>query len=82
MGLTIREAFNNAIENNTCIGFDVLKMERVLLTVISNTDLSISDMRMLNNEIKNKFLNNKFCKVQTLHKSDTKTIQIIMLLSF
>lgn len=82
VGETIKTAFNNAIGNNICIGFDVSKSEHILLTVISNTDLTVSNMTILNNEIKNKFPNSKFCKIQTLQQSNIKTVQVIMLLSF
>lgn len=84
IGLTLNEAFNNAIENNIYGSFDISKANKVLLTVISdkNAGLTISDIRQLNNEIKNKFSNAKSCKVQTLQENDIKSIQVIMILSF
>lgn len=84
IGLTLNEAFNNAIENNIYGNFDISKANKVLLTVIfdKNAKLTIFDIRQLNEEIKNKFPNVKPCKVQTLQKSDIKSIQIIMILSF
>lgn len=84
VGSTIEEAFNNATGNNIYGSFNISKANKVLLTVISdkNAELTISDIKQLNDEIKNKFSNVKSCKVQTLQKSEVKSIQIIMILSF
>lgn len=84
IGSTLNEAFNSAIANNICGNFDISKTNKVLLTIISDksTQLSVSDMKELNNEIKNKFSKGKFCKIQTLQQSNINYIQIIMILSF
>ena len=84
IGSTLNEAFNSAIANNICGNFDISKANKVLLTVISDksTQLTVSDMKELNNEIKNKFSKCKSCKVQTLQQSNINYIQIIMILSF
>ena len=83
VGSTIEEAFNNATANNIYGNFDISKAERIFLTTIYDKNAAIiSDIKYLNNEIKNKFSNYKSCKVQTLQQSDIKSVQIIMILSF
>lgn len=84
VGLTIKEAFNNAVENNSCGSFDISETEKMLLTVVCNENYkkNISDMKILNTETKNKFPNNKLFKIQYLQQANIEFIQIIMILSF
>jgi len=78
-GLTVAQAFNNAVKNNICESFDMSKTNKILVTLVGNNGINISDMKQLDKEIKNSFPNIKLCKIQDMQK-DTLYIKIILIL--